>query len=63
MEIVEKEVAREITRLIRIVPIATDFSTKLQTVFPAQVAESILINVALGGVHVLATHAKKRSES
>src|ERR1700746_4126231 len=53
------EIARQRARLIGIVAIAPEFSTELQAVLAAQIAERILINVTLGRVHVLAPNAKK----
>src|SRR5690242_12293054 len=59
LEIIEREISRKRTGFEGVVAIAAEFSTKFQAVLAAQITVSILVNVALRRVHVLAANAKK----
>src|SRR5207245_1572728 len=59
LAIVERETARERTGFKGVVTIAAELSAELQAVLAAQITESILVNVTLGRVNVLAANAKK----
>src|SRR5262245_55999055 len=56
----EGGITRQWAGLEGVVAIAADLSSELKAVLSMQVAEGVLIHVALGGIHVLATHAKER---